>query len=49
MNIDKAQDPTAPHVDIYLPEPIFSYGQLYVALSRGMPNYLGSCKIKQSK
>ena len=36
MTINKAQCQTIPNVGIYLPEPVFSYGQLYVALSRGV-------------
>lgn len=35
MTINKAQGQTIPHVGIYLHEPVFSHGQLYVALSRG--------------
>ncbi|XP_062186026.1 ATP-dependent DNA helicase PIF1-like [Phragmites australis] len=34
MNINKTQGQTIPHVEIYLPNPVFSHGQLYVALSR---------------
>nr|GEV75526.1 ATP-dependent DNA helicase PIF1-like [Tanacetum cinerariifolium] len=36
MTINKAQGQTILNVGVYLPESIFSYGQLYVALSRGI-------------
>ena len=36
MTINKAQGQTIPNVGIYLPEPVFSHGQLYVGLSRGV-------------
>ena len=34
MTINKAQSQTLDFVGIYLREPVFSHGQLYVALSR---------------
>lgn len=34
MTINKAQGQTLDHVGIYLSDPVFSHGQLYVALSR---------------
>jgi len=36
MTINKAQGQTIPHVGVYLPDSVFSHGQLYAALSRGI-------------
>ena len=34
MTINKAQDQTLKHMGLYLPQSVFSHGQLYVALAR---------------
>ncbi|KAK8948385.1 hypothetical protein KSP39_PZI004972 [Platanthera zijinensis] len=36
ITINKSQGKTIRHVGLYLPSPIFTHGQLYVALSRGV-------------
>ncbi|TMW85789.1 hypothetical protein EJD97_022492 [Solanum chilense] len=37
MTINKVQGQTIQNVGLYMPQHIFSHGQLYVTLSRGIP------------
>ena len=49
MTINKAQGQTITNVGVYLPEPVFSHGQLYVALSRGISMSSIKVLIKSEK
>ncbi|KAL7137613.1 hypothetical protein ABFS83_10G105100 [Erythranthe nasuta] len=46
MTINKAQGQTIPNIGVYLPQPVFSHGQLYVALSRGTSSSTTKVLIK---
>ncbi|XP_012841137.1 PREDICTED: uncharacterized protein LOC105961450 [Erythranthe guttata] len=46
MTINKAQGQTIPNIGVYLPQPVFSPGQLYVALSRGTSSSTTKVLIK---
>ena len=49
MTINKAQGQTIPVVGVYLPESVFSHGQLYVALSRGISRGTTKVLVKPTK
>ena len=44
--MNKAQGQTLDFVGIYLPQDVFTYGQLYVALSRSTQFYMSHCPYK---
>ena len=49
ITINKSQGQTIPSVGIYLPRHVFSHGQLYVALSRGVSQNSTKVLIKEWK
>ena len=46
MSINKAQGQTIPNMGLYLPNPVFTHGQLYVALSRVQSKHKISVLVK---
>ena len=46
ITINKSQGQTIPHVGVYLPNHVFSHGQLYVALSRGVSKSTTTVLVK---
>ncbi|KAL4564080.1 hypothetical protein LXL04_028131 [Taraxacum kok-saghyz] len=49
MTVNKAQGQTIPNVGVYLTESVFSHGQLYVALSRGISRENTNVLVKSVK
>jgi ATP-dependent DNA helicase PIF1 len=48
MTINKAEGQTVANVGVYLSEPVFSHGQLYVAMSRDVSRQTIKILIKPS-
>lgn len=48
LTINKPQGQTVPH-GIYLPEPVFSHGQLYIAFSRDVSDTITKVLVKGRK
>jgi ATP-dependent DNA helicase PIF1 len=49
MTINKSQGQTITNVGVYLPQSVFSHGQLYVALSRGISRTTTKVLVKLIK
>jgi len=49
ITINKSQGQTIPNVEIYLPQNVFSHGQLYVPLSRWVSQNSTKILIKEGK
>ncbi|XP_021808472.1 uncharacterized protein LOC110752178 [Prunus avium] len=47
LTINKSQGQTIPHVGIFLPDHVFSHGQLYVGLSRGVSKSTTKVLVKK--
>ena len=49
LTINKSQGHAIPNIGIYLPKHVFSHGQLYVTLSRGVSQSTTKILIKEGK
>ena len=47
LTINKSQGQTIPNVGVYLPDHVFTHGQLYVALSRGISKATTKILVKK--